>query len=949
MVMQGFKSFAKRTEVLFDDGINVVIGPNGSGKSNISDALCFVLGRLSIKSMRAAKAKNLIFMGSKYVKPAGEASVELVFDNSDKVFNISSGEIRLKRVVRRNGQSIYKINDETKTRGEVVELLAHAGIDPHGFNIILQGQIQSIVRMHSEERRKIIEEVAGIAIYESRKEKSVRELEKTEERLKEISTVLRERSIYLNKLEEQKQQAEKFKHHESLVRRAKASIFSRKIEGKEKEIESFVESIKKRTEEKDKIKEKSLEIDKKIEDLSEQINKINAHIRKATGVEQETLRNEIANLKAEVEGLRVRKENHESRKEDFEKRIEELEKSIPELEDEIADLRKSSPLMARKREDLQKKKDELAEIENERRILLKAKSELESLKDRISDKEIQYGKVQAEVDQLLKQIESDSEELEHKDSESCKVAIKSLSNNLEENRGKLSQVGKKEVENEKRLGISEAEIRIANENKKNVENIDLCPLCQSKLTKEHVGHVFLDSDRKIEKFGREKEEAEKSLKELGEEKIKLGDEIKELEGKIRTCEVEFERHKNISEKKGLLRQSVEEDKAIKIDLEKLEERRKSLESRVIGLGKIEERHENKILEIEEISARTEKDSNTALVYKEQELEKIRNNIKRGKEDLTESEEIIEEISEDFENKTEKLEEREEQERKLSGEFKKLYEERDKIQKQIQENNLELSELSNSIRQVEDQINSLKVGKAGLDASVESLKIDLQEFKGVELIKGSINVLEERLRKSQDVISRIGGVNLQALEEYDRVKEGYDQVKEKVETLGKEKEEIFKIIEEIDKKKKKTFMKTFKEINDLFTENFSKLTSKGQAYLEIENKEDIFAGGVSIIVRLAKGKYFDVTSLSGGEQTLVALSLLFAIQEHKPYHFYIFDEIDAALDKRNSERLAGLLKQYMKRGQYIVVTHNDAIIIESNLLYGVSMHEGVSKILSLKVD
>ena len=101
--------------------------------------------------------------------------------------------------------------------------------------------------------------------------------------------------------------------------------------------------------------------------------------------------------------------------------------------------------------------------------------------------------------------------------------------------------------------------------------------------------------------------------------------------------------------------------------------------------------------------------------------------------------------------------------------------------------------------------------------------------------------------------------------------------------------------------------------------------------------------------MSKGKYFDVTSLSGGEQTLVALSLLFAIQEYKPYHFYIFDEIDAALDKRNSERLSALLKKYIKAGQYIIITHNDAIITDSNSLYGVSMQDGVSKIFSLKMD
>src|SRR3989344_719410 len=100
IVMHGFKSFAKKTEIPFDKGINVIIGPNGSGKSNVADALCFALGRLSIKSMRAEKAKNLIFMGSKYMKPAKEAEVEVIFDNSDRAFSIDSDELILKRVVR---------------------------------------------------------------------------------------------------------------------------------------------------------------------------------------------------------------------------------------------------------------------------------------------------------------------------------------------------------------------------------------------------------------------------------------------------------------------------------------------------------------------------------------------------------------------------------------------------------------------------------------------------------------------------------------------------------------------------------------------------------------------------------------------------------------------------------------------------------------------------------
>ena len=163
--MHGFKSFPRKTEIPFTPEINVILGPNGSGKSNISDALCFVLGRLSIKSMRAAKAGNLIFLGSKAASPMKEASVELIFDNQDKVFSVDKNEISIKRIVRKNGQSIYKINNETKTRQEVLTLLAQGGIDSHGFNIILQGEIQNLVRMHPEERRGIIEEVSGISIY----------------------------------------------------------------------------------------------------------------------------------------------------------------------------------------------------------------------------------------------------------------------------------------------------------------------------------------------------------------------------------------------------------------------------------------------------------------------------------------------------------------------------------------------------------------------------------------------------------------------------------------------------------------------------------------------------------------------------------------------------------------------------------------------------------------
>ena len=144
IVMKGFKSFARETEINLDRHMSVVVGPNGSGKSNVTDALCFVLGRLSIKSIRAAKASHLIFSGNKEYKASNEAYVEIVFDNSEKEFALDSNEIIIRRIVRKNGQSIYRINHETKTRQECLELLNQAGIDPHGFNIVLQGEIENL-------------------------------------------------------------------------------------------------------------------------------------------------------------------------------------------------------------------------------------------------------------------------------------------------------------------------------------------------------------------------------------------------------------------------------------------------------------------------------------------------------------------------------------------------------------------------------------------------------------------------------------------------------------------------------------------------------------------------------------------------------------------------------------------------------------------------------------
>ena len=289
LVMHGFKSFPKKTEIPFTPEINCVLGPNGSGKSNITDALCFVLGRLSAKSMRAEKSANLIFMGTKQFAPSQEASVELIFDNSDNAFSINENEISIKRTIRKNNQAIYQINNQTKTRQEILFLLAQAGIDPNGFNIILQGEIQNFVSMHNEERRKIIEEVSGISVYESRKQKSLKELEKTDEKLKETLAILRERTAYLNNLEKERQQALKFQKLEKQARDFKASIINYELKTRQKQKQKILSDMDSNSKEAEKIRNKILLTHNSVKDFEEKISSINSTIQKSTGIEQEQL------------------------------------------------------------------------------------------------------------------------------------------------------------------------------------------------------------------------------------------------------------------------------------------------------------------------------------------------------------------------------------------------------------------------------------------------------------------------------------------------------------------------------------------------------------------------------------------------------------------------------------------------------------------------------------
>ncbi|MEK6873243.1 MAG: chromosome segregation SMC family protein, partial [Nanoarchaeota archaeon] len=874
LVMHGFKSFANKTEVPFDNGINVIIGPNGSGKSNITDALCFVLGRLSSKSLRASKASHLLFHGNKEKKPAHEASVEIIFDNSDKGLKLDTKEVHIERTVRRKGTSIYKINGEVKTRQEVLELLATGGIDPNGFNLVLQGEIAYLVKMRPEERRIILEEVAGISIYESRKQKSLREIEKTEQKLKEVSAVLRERTAYLKNLEEERKQALKFKELEKSIKQCKATILKKNIDEKSKKIDEVNKEVSKNNSYKNKLKEEISKVNKEIESLELRTNEINQYIQKTTGFERESLNDEVTELNVRVASEKARQENFEKRLSENQFRKISLKENLKELESEIENLKKESPKISKRQSLLKEKKSELEKIEAEREQLFNARTEINLIKERVREKTKYLDKVSSESKLVFGQISRMSEDLSSKSINEAESEIKKIETKIQQLESSLDINNNKRVEFGNKLSVIDSIIERNTKIKESIPKKDICPICQTKLTESHRAHVITGAENKIKESNLQKVSLKNKLDEINNKNQEIKESLKTLEDALKRKSEELGILKSIEDKKELMKKLVEDEKQIKLEIEKLEQKQNTLSNKINHRDTIEQKYNKLFFEMQELSSRTDENLDATILYKERDIESVKNVLKSIDKDEIEIKNELGRMSEQINSDEKELDRKESALDELSEKFQKLFDERTQIHEKVKDKNTLLVNKQNALGRIDEIINNLRIDIARLSAEKESLDYEIKEFQGIEFIQGSIQFLQEKLKKAEQIIATIGSVNMRALETYDAIKKEYEEIYKKVEQLENERDQILAVIAEIDNKKKKTFMKTFKAINELFTRNFSQLSVKGKAFLEIENPENMFEGGINIAIKVAKGKYLDITSLSGGEKTLVALSLIF---------------------------------------------------------------------------
>ena len=390
--MQGFKSFADKTVLEFKPGITTVIGPNGSGKSNISDAIRWVLGEQSMKSLRVAKSEDIIFAGTQARKSLGFAEVSIVIDNNDNKLPIEYSEVTVTRKIYRSGETGYFINKVPCRLKDILELFMDTGIGKDGYSIIGQGKIDEILSNKSEDRRHIFEEAAGIVKYRTRKQESEKKLEQTKLNLLRINDILAEIEANIEPLKLQSDKAKQFLDLREELKSIEVGLFIYNINTYKEKLEQFVKDEDIITSQKEAEDSKMEALQASKEELRQVVDDITAQIENMQNIGFESS-NKIEKINSEIGISNERIQNNSANKQRLEAEILEVKNRIEELKEE-------------QKQKLEKKTNLTSNKEKFEKELAEKEAELAELSKKLSAKELEIeGKKQIVQDNIDKKYE----------------------------------------------------------------------------------------------------------------------------------------------------------------------------------------------------------------------------------------------------------------------------------------------------------------------------------------------------------------------------------------------------------------------------------------------------------------------------------------------------------------------------------------------------------------
>lgn len=967
----GFKSFADKINIELNNNITAIVGPNGSGKSNIVDAVKWVLGEQSVKSLRGTSMTDVIFTGSKSRDAYNRAMVTLTFDNNDEFLKSDFKEIEIKRVVYSSGENEYYINNTKVRLKDITELFLDSGIGNDSLNIISQRKIEQIVDSKPIEKRVIFEEAAEVLKYKKRKEESLRKLDRTADNLFKLNLVIEELKITVEPLKEQSEKARLYKDFKDDLKNIEISLIASDItaineeyiksKDKVKEIEDknneLDNEIKKNNLELESKKVEILKIENEINDknnkhleIVESLAKINSEkqilIDKQKSASNDNTENIIVNLTEEIF-------NYEKNIAILNKEIEDLTTSVNTLENQLSDLSEKESMMKIKNTSLNNK---IKEMTRDNYNLISKKEVLENIIENNS-------RVPSSVRNILNNTRLNGVhntignliKTDEKYVNAIDIAIGSSSNFVVVDNEKIA---KKCIEflKENKIGratffplnvIKEKYVDMATRNR--IREFDFVYGTADELVKydekynniikNQLGNIIvvdnIDNANKIGKL------------------IDYRFRVITLDGDII--------HSGGSMSGGSLKNS----NSVLKDQKELEKIKNELNFLSNELEKNINKANQTNKELEELIIEEDK-INRLLINKKEVLNSKKNIFLQNQEIiLTKKSEL--DRNTDFKNNKidDKLNEILNQNKNISSEKEILLIEIDNLKNTKQELNEDINILQNKIKKITSVYNSSlnilrdnEVSLGKMDMKLDNLLLNLTENYNLTYEKAKMDysleinedVARERVSYLKREMNKLGEVNLGAISEYERLNTRYEFLLSQKEDLENASQNLTSVISEMDEIMKEKFVETFNKISKEFSEVFKKMFKGGNGKLILTNPEDVLNSGVDIIAEPPGKKLKSNSFLSGGEKTLTAISLLFAILNVKPVPFCILDEVEAALDESNVDLFGKYLKEKENKSQFILITHKKRTMEYADTLYGITMQEsGVSKIVSVNLS
>ena len=958
--LQGFKSFADKSIITFDSDVIGIVGPNGCGKSNINDAIRWVLGEQSVKSLRGNSMSDVIFNGSAQRKPVNMAEVTLVFDNSRHLLNVDFEEVEVtRRLHRHSGEGEYFINKTPCRLKDILNLVMDTGLGRDSLSIISQGNISAFADAKPEERRALFEEAAGVAKYRKRKSESLSKLHRMEENLARLEDIIIELERQVNPLKRQAKKAEIYLEKKQELETIEVSVLVDEIET----LNESIEMLRKKT--------FDFEAQKAMHETTIQV----------ADTKNQELRNEMYQLDREINHLQgeFAKLNEESRI--LETRKVELDEKRKYALEFASNAEKAKELKAMLEEAHYEYEDRNKRFKDLERDIALAKESLQKLEADLASCMQEY----TQATSILNRLENRKSVLENlvKEPFNHQHAVRSIldaKNTLDGILGVVSQIFKPQTNYETAISsaLGGAMYHIVTKDEASARHaigflkrnqsgratfLPLTVMKPRRMQREHevlaqnlTGYLGVATDFT------ECEQTFYGLRESLLGNVIVADNLANANEIAKVLRYNYKivtLEGDIVNKGGSMTGGKNRNASTPMTLQKeLTQVEQSLEGQRL-------KSEGLYQQQQALSAKKEavRASLVQMQISHAQLDQIvkakwskYEHLRADYEQFAPAEELSDTslLEDDLVVRLSALHSRLDE---VASTMKAKRERRMRAGSEVERKEASIRQLRRDLNVLQNEEREVEVAKAKeetrLETSLERLSSTYEmtfEYAQSQKLDTDMKEARKKVLQLREEISALGNINLDAPSEYQEVSERFEFLTHQKEDLQQAKSKILDAIDEMDEIMVRQFKAMFDKINSELNDVFRSLFGGGKARLFLVDPNDILNTGIDIDVQPPGKTVQNIRLFSGGEKSLIAICVLFSILKARTMPLCIFDEVEAALDQANVERFAKYISQFRGESQFIVVTHRPGTMAQCDALYGVTMQQnGVSQLLKVKLQ